>query len=116
MIYADEHESLPTIMRLYADTFKLTAQLGFLATQLRQDKQSLPYPDFDQRSKEICDLRQAFARLWEAPDVAFWSQHQDNLPRRSQEILQQVGLLLNRSQNEVRTLINSSTVCHTVPC
>lgn len=98
VIYAGEHESLPTIMRLYADTFKLTAQLGFLATQLRQDKQSLPYPDFDQRSKEICDLRQAFARLWEAPDVAFWSQHQDNLPRRSQEILQQSATLFHVSQ------------------
>ncbi|KAJ5973984.1 hypothetical protein N7481_011194 [Penicillium waksmanii] len=105
VIYAGEHESLPTIMRLYADTFKLTARLGFLATQLRQDKQSLPYPEFNQRSKEIADLRQSFSRLWEAPDVTFWSQHQElgqgqgvGLPRRSQEILQQSATLFHASQ------------------
>ncbi|KAJ5217548.1 uncharacterized protein N7469_011173 [Penicillium citrinum] len=98
VIYADEHESLPTIMRLYADTFRLTARLGFLATQLRHDKQSLPYPDFHQRSKEISGLRAAFAGLWEAPDVSYWSQHQESLPRRSQEILQQSATLFHVSQ------------------
>ncbi|KAJ5085651.1 transcriptional regulator family: Fungal Specific TF [Penicillium argentinense] len=98
VIYSDEHDSLPTIMHLYADTFRLTAQLGFLAAQLRQDKLSLPYAEFDQRSKEIRDLRQAFARLWEAHDVAFWHQQQDSLPRRSQEMLQQSATLFHVSQ------------------
>lgn len=93
VIHQDEHDSLPLIMRLYADTFVLAAQLGFLATQLRQAKQSLPLADFNERTKEeVADLRQAFGQLWESPDVAFWYQHQDSLPRRSQEILQQVCL------------------------
>lgn len=92
VIHQDEHDSLPVIMRLYADTFVLAARLGFLAAQLRQDKQSLPLADFNERTKEVADLRQAFGRLWESPDVAFWYQHQDSLPRRSQEILQQVCL------------------------
>jgi hypothetical protein len=93
MIYPEEHDSLPVMMRLYADTFTLAAQLGFLAAQLRQDKQSRP-SEFDQRAEEINNLRQAFSRLWEAPDVSYWSQHRDNLPRRSEEILQQVSQLI----------------------
>lgn len=91
VIYQDEHDSLPVIMRLYADTFVLATQLGFLAARLRVDKQSLPFAEFNPRIKEICNLREALGRLWESPGVAFWHQRQDSLPRRSQEILQQVG-------------------------
>ena len=91
VIYSDEHESLPVIMRLYHDTFRLAAQLGFLATSLRHDRRNLPFAEFDKRSQELSDLRQAFGRLWESPDVAFLHQHQDNLPRRSREIMQQVS-------------------------
>jgi hypothetical protein len=91
VIYSDEHESLPIIMRLYHDTFRLAAQLGFLASQLRHDKQNLPFAEFNERSQEISDLRLAFSRLWESPDVAFLHQHQDSLPRRSREIMQQVS-------------------------
>ncbi|KAJ5894395.1 hypothetical protein N7495_006086 [Penicillium taxi] len=80
VIYPDEHESLPVMMRLYADTFSLAAQLGFLAAQLRQDKQSRPFSEFNARTKEISDLRQSFSQLWESPSVAFWNQHQDGLP------------------------------------
>ncbi|KAJ6155054.1 transcriptional regulator family: Fungal Specific TF [Penicillium chermesinum] len=90
VIYPKEADSLPVMMHLYAETFKLAAQLGFLGAQLRQERRSMSYADFNQRSKEIGDLRQAFSRLWESPDVAFWQQHQDNLPRRSQEIMQQL--------------------------
>lgn len=93
VIYPDEHESLPTLLRLYHDTFMLAAQLGFLAAQLRQDKQSLPLSDSDLRWTEICELRRAFGRLWESPDVAFLYQQQDSLPPRSQEIMQQVIIL-----------------------
>ncbi|KAJ5157539.1 uncharacterized protein N7482_008639 [Penicillium canariense] len=98
MIYADEHDSLPAIMRLYAETFSLATQIGFLGCQLRQEKQTLPFADFNQRSKEIGDLRQALTRLWEASDVAWWNQHQDSLPRRSREILQQSATLFHVSQ------------------
>jgi hypothetical protein len=91
VIYPDEHESLPTLMRLYADTFSLATQIGFLGSRLHQEKLSVPFSDFNQRSKEIGDLRQALSRLWEASDVAYWYQRQDSLPRRSQEILQQVS-------------------------
>ena len=96
VIYPDEHDSLPVIMRLYHDTFRLAAQLGFLATQLRRDKQSQPFAEFDQRPQELADLRQAFGRLWEASDIAFLHQHQDNLPRRSREILQQVSYAFSK--------------------
>lgn len=97
VVYPEEHDSLPVLMRLYADTFSLAAQLGFLAAQLRRDKQSRPFSEFDQRSKEICNLRRAFGRLWESPGVVYWHQNQDSLPRRSQEILQQVSLLMSMS-------------------
>ncbi|KAJ6153372.1 hypothetical protein N7497_007691 [Penicillium chrysogenum] len=90
VIYSDEHESLPVLMRLYHDTFRLAAQLGFLAIRLRHDRRNLPFEEFDKRSHELSDLRRAFGRLWESPDVAFVHQHQDNLPRRSREIMQQV--------------------------
>lgn len=92
MIYPDEHDSLPTLMRLYAESFTLAAHLGFLASQLRQEKRSQSFSDFDRRSKEISDLRQAFSRLWESPDITYWYQNQGSLPRRSLEILQQVRL------------------------
>ncbi|KAJ5224132.1 transcriptional regulator family: Fungal Specific TF [Penicillium chermesinum] len=95
VIYPKEADSLPVMMHLYAETFKLAAQLGFLGAQLRQERRSMSYADFNQRSKEIGDLRQAFSRLWESPDVAFWQQHQDNLPRRSQEIMQQSATLFH---------------------
>ncbi|KAJ5083818.1 transcriptional regulator family: Fungal Specific TF [Penicillium angulare] len=95
VIYPEEHESLPVMMRLYADTFRLAAQLGFLASQLRRNKPTLPPSEFDHRSREINDLRQAFGRLWEAPDVAWWQQQQNSLPRRSQEILQQSATLFH---------------------
>ncbi|KAJ5774619.1 hypothetical protein N7457_009515 [Penicillium paradoxum] len=98
VIYSDEHESLPVIMRLYHDTFRLAAQLGILATRLRQDKQNLPFAEFNPRSREVTDLRQALGRLWESPDVAFLHQHQDSLPRRSQEILQQSATLYHACQ------------------
>lgn len=95
VVYPEESDSLPVMMHLYAETFKLAAQVGFLGAQLRQERQSLPYAEFDQRSKEIGDLRRAFSRLWESPDVAFWQQHQDSLPRRSQEIMQQSAALFH---------------------
>lgn len=92
VIYPEEHESLPTLMRLYADTFSLATQIGFLGSRLRQEKLTVPFAEFNQRTKEVGDLRQALTRLWEASDVAFWYQRQESLPRRSQEILQQVSL------------------------
>lgn len=95
VVYPEETDSLPTMMHLYAETFKLAAQLGFLGAQLRQERQSLSYDAFDQRSKELTDLRAAFSRLWESPDIAFWKQHQDSLPRRSQEIMQQSATLFH---------------------
>lgn len=93
MIYLNEHDSLPVLMRLYAGTFHLAAQLGFLAAELRQEKQSQPLSDFDPRFKVISNLRRAFAKLWESSKVSYWYQHQDSLPRRSQEVLQQVSPL-----------------------
>lgn len=91
VIYPDEHESLPTLMRLYADVFSLATQIGFLGSRLRQEKLSVPFSEFNVRTKEIVDLRQALNRLWEAADVAYWYQRQDSLPRRSKEMLQQVS-------------------------
>ena len=91
VIYPDEHESLPVMMRLYADTFRLAAQLGFLAVQLRRNKHSQAFAEFDQHHEKVGDLREALSRLWESPDVAFWNQHQDSLPQRAQELLQQVS-------------------------
>lgn len=93
VIYPDEHESLPILMRLYADAFSLATQIGFLGSRLRQEKLSVPFSEFNARTKEIADLRQALNRLWEATDVAYWYQRQDSLPRRSKEILQQVSSL-----------------------
>ncbi|KAJ5678612.1 hypothetical protein N7462_006856, partial [Penicillium macrosclerotiorum] len=98
VIYADEHDSLPAIMRLYAETFTLAAQLGSLASQLRQNKQSASASEFNQRSKEIGSLRQALARLWEASDISFYFQHQDSLPQRSRELLQQSASLFHVCQ------------------
>lgn len=92
MIYPDEYDSLPVLMRLYAETFTLAARLGFLAVQLRKEKQSLSFADFDLRKDEISDLRREFSRPWESPDVSYWYQQPDSLPRRSREMLQQVSV------------------------
>lgn len=92
MIYPDEHDSLPALMRLYADTFTLAAHLAFLAARLRKEKQSQSFAEFDPRTEDINHLRREFSRLWESPDISYWNQHQDRLPRRSREILQQVSL------------------------
>lgn len=92
MIYPEEHDTLPALMRLYAETFNLAAHLGFLAAQLRKEKQSPSFADFDPRTEDISRLRREFSRLWESPDISYCYQHQDSLPRRSREILQQVSL------------------------
>lgn len=115
VIYTDEHESLPVIMRLYHDTFRLAAQLGFLAVELRRNKQNLSLADDPPRLQEMNDLRQALSGLWESPDVAFLHQHQDSLPRRSREIIQQVRcslcvyvhVLISSSQQHYITRANS---------
>lgn len=92
MIYPEEHDSLPALMRLYAETFRLAAHLGYLAAQLRKERQSQSFAEFDPRTEDISHLRREFSRLWESPDISYWYQHQDSLPRRSREILQQVSL------------------------
>ena len=91
VIYSDEHDSLPTLMRLYADSFSVAAQIGFLGARLRREKHTVPGSEFHPQTQEMAELRRALSRLWEASDVAYWSQHRDSLPRRSREILQQVS-------------------------
>lgn len=113
MIYPEEHDSLPVLMRLYAETFTLAAHLGFLAAQLRKEKQSQSFAAFDPRTEEISHLRREFSRLWESPDISYWYQNQDSLPRRSREILQQVSLS-RMSFSALNT--NPITVSHAVPC
>lgn len=113
IIYPGEHDSLPVMMRLYSNMFTLAAQLGFLAVQLRRDRQTLPFSDLNQRSQDICDIRQPMGQLWESPDIAFLHQHQNNLPRRSWEVLQQV-----RCSNSIHAFPNTNpiTVGRIIPC
>jgi hypothetical protein len=98
IIYAGEHDSLPTLMRLYTSTFKLTARLGFLATQLRHEKSTLPFADFNARAAEIASIRTSLSSLWDTPDVSFWSANRTALPLRSSEILQQSLALFHAAQ------------------
>ncbi|EPS27574.1 hypothetical protein PDE_02517 [Penicillium oxalicum 114-2] len=97
VIYSDEHDSLPTLMRLYADSFSVAAQIGFLGARLRREKHTVPGSEFHPQTQEMAELRRALSRLWEASDVAYWSQHRDSLPRRSREILQQSATLYHVS-------------------
>ncbi|KAJ5477234.1 hypothetical protein N7539_007378 [Penicillium diatomitis] len=97
VIYSDEHDSLPALMRLYANSFAVTAQIGFLGARLRREKHSPARSEFHPHTEEIAELRRTLARLWEASDVAYWSQHRESLPQRSQEILQQSATLYHLS-------------------
>ncbi|KAG2025665.1 hypothetical protein GB937_002385 [Aspergillus fischeri] len=85
------------VLRLYHDTFKLAARLGFLAAESRRINLPFPCSHQDQRQREVCEWREALWLLWNSPEAQFLARAQESLPLSSQEILWQTSLLYHTS-------------------
>ncbi|KAF7181707.1 hypothetical protein CNMCM7691_001004 [Aspergillus felis] len=85
------------VFRLYHDTFKLAARLGFLAAESRRINLPFPCSHHDQRQREVCDWREALWLLWNSPEAQFLVRAQESLPLFLQEILWQTSLLYHTS-------------------
>ncbi|GFF49318.1 hypothetical protein IFM46972_08771 [Aspergillus udagawae] len=85
------------VLRLYHDTFKLAARLGFLAAKSRRINLPFPCSHQDQRQREVCEWREALWLLWNSPEAQFLARAQESLPLFLQEILWQTSLLYHTS-------------------
>ncbi|PKX95730.1 uncharacterized protein P174DRAFT_459233 [Aspergillus novofumigatus IBT 16806] len=85
------------VLRLYHDTFKLAARLGFLAAESRRINLPFPCSHEDQRQTEVCEWREALWLLWNSPEAQFLARTQESLPLFLQEILWQTSLLYHTS-------------------
>ncbi|PYH94431.1 hypothetical protein BO71DRAFT_325475 [Aspergillus ellipticus CBS 707.79] len=94
-IYADEHGSLPTIVRLYHDTFTLAVRLGFLVEDSRRARGSYFGINWRSQQQEAKDLHDVLIRLWDDQEVRFMFQNHASLPQQSQNILQQLSILFH---------------------
>ncbi|KAF4231628.1 hypothetical protein CNMCM6457_005251 [Aspergillus fumigatiaffinis] len=85
------------VLRLYHDTFKLAARLGFLAAESRRINLPFPCSHQDQRQRAVCEWREALWLLWNTPEALFLARAQESLPLFLQEILWQTSLLYHTS-------------------
>ncbi|GFF27933.1 hypothetical protein IFM58399_01840 [Aspergillus lentulus] len=92
----EDRDSL-IVLRLYHDTFKLAARLGFLAAESRRINLPFPCSHQDQRQREVCEWRGALWLLWNSPEAQFLARAQESLPLFLQEILWQTSLLYHTS-------------------
>ncbi|XHG05253.1 hypothetical protein AWENTII_008493 [Aspergillus wentii] len=95
VIYPQENDSLPILLRLYHDTFILSFQLGFLGAEIRRSikQSSFMFIPSDRQQREISGIQEAFRGLWESPNIQYLLQ--TDLPKRSKDILQQSSALLH---------------------
>lgn len=101
VIYPEEADSLPAILRLHRETFILASRLGFLAAELRKGSLSptfwdgsmspTSFSDAIHQSNKLMDIQHGLKILWGSSNAVYLCQRMDSLPQRSREILQQVS-------------------------
>jgi hypothetical protein len=99
VIYPEEADSLPAILRLHRETFILASRLGFLAAELRKGSLSptfwdgsmspTSFSDAIHQSNKLMDIQHGLKILWGSSNAVYLCQRMDSLPQRSREILQQ---------------------------
>ncbi|KAN0086706.1 Fungal specific transcription factor domain containing protein [Elaphomyces granulatus] len=107
VIYPEEVDSLPAILRLHHETFILASRLGFLAADLRKGSLSptfwdgsispTSFSDAIHQSNKLMDIQHGLRILWGSANAVYLCQHIDSLPQRSREILQQSWTLYHAS-------------------
>ncbi|PTU19230.1 hypothetical protein P175DRAFT_0461771 [Aspergillus ochraceoroseus IBT 24754] len=97
MVYPDEYDTLPLIMRLYRNCFQLAVRLGLLAADIRRSKAQGLDPHTESLHQELEGLRAELRRLWDSPEARFLVQNQSTLPKRSQNSLRQLSVLFHTS-------------------
>lgn len=128
VIYPEEVDSLPAILRLHHETFILASRLGFLAADLRKGSLSptfwngsmspTSFSDAIHQSNKLMDIQHGLRILWGSANAVYLCQRIDSLPQRSREILQQVSSNVNDDLSEVRSKANGDlmlTVMDTIP-
>lgn len=99
VVYADELDSLPTILQLHYEVTVLAIQLGLLAYEFRHDP-TFRNQDLRQREKDVrlrqsrvFELQEQLRQLWVAPEVTFISHHADSLPDRPKHLYEHAATL-----------------------
>ncbi|RAL08678.1 uncharacterized protein BO97DRAFT_437458 [Aspergillus homomorphus CBS 101889] len=94
LLYA-EYDGIPTLSRLYYDTFILAIRLGLLSVELRKAKAHFFDSQVHSRQQELEHIRDDLARLWDHHEIQYIIQNQASLPRRSHDLLQQISILFH---------------------
>lgn len=99
VVYADEVETLPTILQLDYEVTLLAARLALLSYEFRHDD-AFNVSDMMHknqatriRQSQIFELQEALRQLWVAPAVMMVGQHLENLPTRSNQLYEHAATL-----------------------
>jgi Fungal specific transcription factor domain len=104
VVYAEETESLPTILQLNYDVTTLAVRLSLLAQELRRDATSLTFDSREIgsperhlstkiRQRRVHELQESFRRLWVSPSVLMLRQKPQALPPRSRQFFEHASAL-----------------------
>ena len=104
IVYAEETESLPTILQLNYEITVLAVRLGLLAQELRRDDTALTFDSREigshhrhvstkLRQLRVIELQEAFRHLWASPSILMLEQQPEMLPPRSRQSFEQANAL-----------------------
>lgn len=99
VVYAQELDTLPTILQLDYEVTILAVRLGFLAREFRQDTafaatEVLRSAQVTRmRQSRIFEVQEALRQLWVTPGVSMVAQNAPNLPCRSKVLFEHAASL-----------------------
>lgn len=104
IVYAEETETLPTILQLNYEVTVLAVRLGLLAAEMRRDAAALTFDNQEVgshqrhvstkiRQRRVFELQEAFRHLWLSPSILILGQQLEMLPTRSRQSLEQANAL-----------------------
>ena len=101
LVYAEESETLPTILQLNYEVTVLAIRLGLLAQELRQEVSYNTdevgsherHIDAKLRHSRVLELQESLRRLWVAPSIIILGQQLESLPRRSRQLFEHAWTL-----------------------
>lgn len=104
IVYAEETETLPTILQLNFEVTILAVRLGLLAADMRRDPTALRFDSQDigshqrhwstkMRQQKVFELQEAFRHLWLSPNILVLGQQLEMLPPRSRQSFEHANAL-----------------------
>ena len=101
IIYAEETNTLPTVLQLNYEVIVLAVRLGLLAQELKHEaffkredvSQQEQHVDIKIRQSRILELQESLRQLWVAPNIMLLGKRLDLLPRRSRQLFEHASSL-----------------------